>query len=397
MKEQDFQLLKLIMAIGNLDNNNERCIYYILNRNRLIDYNMIYVDLENGQDRTQYLNKFVEMNYDFNSLFYSNKLMVMNYDVVCNDFLYKPSNMPYQICVSFDLNIVSMLKGYNGKTEFKDEVLNKVIKICKEKKCAFDIMGYVIENFLKNKENLGLDDFAIKDIRNFEEMFPYQKSKYSLEFVDIETRMNQLLEMYNSDEFKEMCIYLYKEIYQLEYTYLLAIVHIFFKYRKLSSKHKLDKFIEFCVLEIKALHPCASNLAKLFYDDPNLKFFKRIQKNNKNIVATIENMAWDLFHLRFLEFAVETSHENKKIVLVPIFITKDNGLNEIRKAYQLKCLFQNIKTGKVIRSYYMNVITEDYVKKYSDDQSIKKRIEEQHDFNALSKKIEKMILDDIND
>lgn len=108
-------------------------------------------------------------------------------------------------------------------------------------------------------------------------------------------------------------------------------------------------------------------------------------------------MAWDLFHLRFLEFAVETSHENKKIVLVPIFITKDNGLNEIRKAYQLKCLFQNIKTGKVIRSYYMNVITEDYVKKYSDDQSIKKRIEEQHDFNALSKKIEKMILDDIND
>lgn len=396
MKEQDFQLLKLITAIGNLDNNNERRKYYILNYNHLIDYNMIYVDLENGQDKTRYIKNLVDLDYDFNSLFYSNKLMVMNYCIICNDFLNKPSNIFHQICVEFDLNIVSLLKDYNGKAECKDEVLSKVIKICKENNCTFDIMGYVIENYLKNEEKLGLDDFTIKDIRNFEEMFPYKKSRYSQESVDIETRMNQLLKMYNSDEFKQMCTYLYKEIYQLEYTYLLAIVHIFFKYSKLSSTHKLDKFIEFCVLEIKAIHPCASNLAKLFYDDPNLKFFKKIQKNNKNIVATIENMAWDLFHLRFLEFIVETSHKNKEIVMVPIFITKDKGLNEIRKAYQLKCLFQNIKTGEVFRSYYMNVITENYVKKYFDDKSVKNRIEEKHDFDSLSIKIEKMIINDIN-
>lgn len=323
MKDQDFQLIKLITAIGNLDDNDERRKYYALNWRHLIDYNMVYVDLKDGSDKTAYLNDIVEMDYDFNSIFYSNKLLVMNYKVLCNDYLYAPSYLMNQVCISFDLNIVSLLKQYKENSNCEDEVLSKVIKICKDKSCAFDIMGFAIENYLKDKSNWGLDDFAINDIRNFEEMFPYKKSKYSLETVDIDTRMDQLLTMYRSDGFREMCGYLYKEIYQLEYTYLLAIVHIFFKYNKLSSKHKFDKFMEFCVDDIKALHPCACNLAKLFYEKPDLKFFRKIQKNNKNIITTIENMAWDLFHLRFLEFAIETSHDNKEIVLIPIFITKD--------------------------------------------------------------------------
>lgn len=397
MRDQDFRLLELIASINNLDNNYERRKYYILNRQHLTDYNMVYVDLENGNDHASHLNDFVEMDYDFNSLFYSNRIMVMNQEVLFNDSYYHPSYIIYQVCISLDLNIVSLLKEYKDVEKCEDEVLSKVIQICKEKCCAFDIMPYVIENFLKNPKKQGLDDLSIADIRKFEEMFPYKDSRLSFRTVDINTRMNQLLTMYRSDWFKEMCVTLYNDIYQLEYIYLLAIIHIFFKYNKLSGVNKFDKFMEFCANEIRAFHPCACNLAKLFYENQNLRFFKKIQKSNKNIIASIENMAWDLFHLRFMEKSVELSHPNKEIVMVPIFITKDKGLNEIRKAYQLKCLFQNLKTGEVIASYYMNSITEKYIKKYFNRNSIRERMESVHDFNKLSIKLEQMIIEDISD
>ena len=99
MRDQDFRLLELIASINNLDDNYERRKYYILNRQRLSDYNMIYVDLENGNNHASRLSDMVEMDYDFNSLFYSNRIMVMNQEVILNNFYYQPSYIKYQVCI----------------------------------------------------------------------------------------------------------------------------------------------------------------------------------------------------------------------------------------------------------------------------------------------------------
>ena len=149
MRDQDFRLLELIASINNLDDNYERRKYYILNRQHLTDYNMVYVDLENGNDHASHLNDFVEMDYDFNSLFYSNRIMVMNQEVLFNDSYYQPSYIIYQVCISLDLNIVSLLKEYKDVEKCEDEVLSKVIQICKEKCCAFDIMYVMRYKFKK--------------------------------------------------------------------------------------------------------------------------------------------------------------------------------------------------------------------------------------------------------
>lgn len=298
-------------------------------------------------------------------------------------------NTKNQVCITFDLNIISQLK-YCKEDNLQDVELHKIISLCKSGGCAFDAMNFVIENFMKGKNNIGLDSFAIEDIRTFETMFPYKRFSYD-RGMNIETRMKMLLEMYNSEQFKQTVQYFYETIYLLELTYLLAIIHIHFKYVKLSPKHKFEKFLEYCNDEIQAFHPCANNLAKLFYNKPELRFFKKIQKNNKQILETIENMAWDLFHLRFLEKSVQFSHEDTDIIMIPMFISKDKGLNEIRKAYQLKCLFKNLKTGECLCFYELNSIDKEYENKYFNETAIRDRMNSTHDFKDVIAKLTNLI------
>lgn len=394
MTDENFNLLALISAIGNLEDNNLRIYYYELNKNILQDYSMIFVDDLFGNDKTSFLTKIVDFDYDFNSLFSSNKLLCLNKEVLANKDKLKDTLILHQVCVQFDLNIISQLK-YTNNANFSDNDLIKIINLCRSKACAFDNANFVLENYLKDINNLGLDSFALEDIKAFETLFPHKRFSYD-RGVPINERMKELERYYNSQEFKKIALYLYDDIYITELTYLLAIIHIHFKYFKLSPKHKFENFLDFCNTELKAFHPCAENLAFLFYENPNLKFFKKIQKNNKNIIQTIENMSWDLFHLRFLEKSEEFSHFDTKIIMIPIFISKDKGLNEIRKAYQIKCLFKNLKTGECLPYYSMNTITPSLHDKYFSREQIKKRVNEPHNFKKNINTLKKLILDDIN-
>lgn len=390
----DFQLLKLISAIGNLDDNDERIKYYELNYGRLKDYSMIFVDDVYGIDKTAYLNKVIEFDYDYNSLFVSNKLLCLNRTVLDNKLKGYNTITKNKVCISFDLNIISQMK-YCIDDGTSDAELNKIIKLCKSGLCEFDSFNFVLENYMKNKDSIGLDEHAIEDIRAFETVFPYKRFSYD-RGMPINERMKMLSDIYKNPKFKESMQVIYESIYRIELIYLLAMIHIYFKYQKLSSEHKFEKFLAFCDDIIKAFHPCANNLAKLFYDNPNLRFFKRIQKNNKQIIETIENMAWDLFHLRFLEKLAEISHNDSDVIIIPIFISKDKGLNEIRKAYQVKCLFKNNVTRKCHCFYYMNSIASKYQMKYFNEEAVNRRANSEHTLGEIIDQLKSMVLQDIN-
>lgn len=392
--DENFEIRKLIAAISSQENNDEKTKYFSYNSYWLNDFSMIYVDMQNGTDNTVYLNKFANLNYELNSLYSSNKLLCFNNQVLANCLLYQPTIIKYQVCISFDLNIVSQLRYLNNKIN-SDEVLKNVEDICKSQECSFDIMPYIIENYCKDINNLGINKETFEDIKNFETMFPFKNYKEETNPISLEERIKKLTSFYQSKKFKTTSLYLYKEIYEVEYTYLLAIVFIYLKYIKLSSNHKLEKFYEFCNNYIKAFHPCSCNLAKLFYENNALKFFRHIQKNNKNIIQDIKNMAWDLFHLRFMEKSLGFSHTDPEIIMIPIFISKDKGLNEIRKAYQVNCVFKNLKTRQCFFNYAINPITKNTEKYFTNIDLMRKRMETDHNFKKLSNNIEGMILSEI--
>lgn len=381
----DNDLLGLIAHIGNLDDNNERIRLYEEYRGFLIDYSMYFVDEIFGVDKANFLNRFASLNYDANSLFYNNKLLCVNDDVLTMRDKRKNYISKFQPYISFDLNIISQLKYL--KTNEQDFALKETIKLCKSTVCVFDCINFGIENFMKDPDNLGLDEYAIEDMRNFESMFPYVDCDTG-KIVPIDKRMASLINMYKDPNYINVIKSLYEKYYLVELIYLMSMIYIHFKHYKLSSKNKFEKFLEFCDKDIMLFHPCAINLAKMFYENLELRFFKKIQKNNKNLIGDIKNMAWDLFHLRFMEESIQSAHKDKSILQIPIFISKDKGLNGIRNAYQIKCLFKNNTTGQCQFFYKMNSLTQEQIFKFFNVESVNRRMSASHDMEATIKGLE---------
>lgn len=385
MKNKEFNVLALISALGNLDDNKERSMYFNLYYDYLKDYIMIFTDDRSGFDYTANLNKITDLDYNINSLFASNKLSIENGKTYKTKKGVVDATVKY-VLINFDLNIISQFK-YVIENKKQDTELSELIKLCKSGTCTFDATNFIFENFMKNEEKK-LDNESINDLKVFEILFPYVDPGTN-KTIDIEQRMSLLLNEINTDGFKKLTQNLYNEIYLRELVYILAIVYVYFKYNKLSPKHKLDKFCEFCSRDIKAFHPSACNLAKLFYNNPDLKFFRKIQKNNKQIIKSIENMAWDLFHLDFLEKTIR--YNNNDSIVIPIFISKDKGLNEIRKAFQLKCLFKNKINGTCIGFNQMTILNEEYEKKYFNTKAVKKRLKSKINIVKIVNKLKSMI------
>ncbi|MCL2061414.1 MAG: hypothetical protein FWH03_02175 [Firmicutes bacterium] len=375
----------LISAIGNLDDNNERIEYYELNQKHLIDYNMIFVDTIFGLDKTEYLNEIANLNYDVNSLYYSNKLLCINETVLRDKNRGRSTYLKNQVCVSFDVQIVSQLKRYTDN-HFQDPDLTKIIKLCKSGRCTFDIMPFIIENSFKREDGINFTAQDLEDIRAFETLFP----NYDNTSSNIDEYMESFLAFQQRHESRQLMEYFYT-IYKAELLYLLAIIYIHFKFTTLSPQNKFEKFLEFCNNEIFAFNISASNLAKLFYENTSLRFFKKIQKNNKTIIKDIKNMAWDIFHLKNLEMSAGISECGPDVILIPILISRDKGLNEIRSAFQVKCLFHNMRTRRTTCAYYSNAMNYGHSLKYFNEKSVKHRANIEVNLDVMIEKLKESV------
>ena len=101
MESKYFDETILLSSIANLDDNDERVKYFLLNLEFLSECQMIFVDEEHGTNKTGYLNGVVDLGYEVNSLFYSNKLYCVSASVLGNAFFGSHR----------DLSIISLTKN----------------------------------------------------------------------------------------------------------------------------------------------------------------------------------------------------------------------------------------------------------------------------------------------
>ena len=187
--------IRLISYIGSLDDNNDRIKYFCANMDMLLDYNMIFVDLECGHDKTEFAKGIAEMDFDVNSLYCSSNLLCFNEKVVENQIFGRATALKNQIYFSLDINIVSRLKNYiNGINDDAD--ISNVIKFCSSGKCSFDIMSFIIENLFKNKYKHKFTSEDIADIRAFETLFQYNDYLHDDVEVSIDRRVSDIVTYY---------------------------------------------------------------------------------------------------------------------------------------------------------------------------------------------------------
>lgn len=137
------------------------------------------------------------------------------------------------------------------------------------------------------------------------------------------------------------------------------------------------------------------NLAYDYFNNNNLKFFNNIQKNNtdKDIIKYIKNMTWDLTHLNSISYNFCIKQNNKNQAILPVFISVDRGLLNIKKYFEIDMVVIDEKNFAIQRYYVNNKLIElKNGKVFFEKDFTLKRAEcrLQYDSNYLSKLINEM-------
>lgn len=188
----------------------------------------------------------------------------------------------------------------------------------------------------------------------------------------------------------------------LYYLELLVMADFNLNHKNLSVFQKELSFVKYFHEQIGILSDREINLAKLFFTyGTNIKFFGKIQKGRKDIVKSLKNMAWDIFHLHNTFNNLAFMPENADFI-IPFFITYDQRLKDIAPIYKLKSA-AFIKNGYKKHLYFLTDLMDPTIKQdYFNANAVlyrKKRLKDATEKSIINKlqieieKYEKLLSD----
>lgn len=280
---------------------------------------------------------------------YENDFAVIN--VGCTDRIYGVNRQIYEemiktgrsdynidVCVELDTQAVSYLKNIfveygqiSDYTKMKD-----LIEYLSISQVDYSCLPYLVENAAKKDV---IDKYeCYKNIRSYMLFKSFNYRKFLQNGICEHDKPDAVIQidadiMYK-DMFSENFLKFYGDFLKNQnyiYVLLLKAIYIEFKHSKKSAENKMMKLFDFVNEELGFI--AERELLVCYYyfkhDEKTKKFFKRVQRNNKDLLDTIYGMAWDFIHIRIIlqEFA------NRPIdgvrFAIHVLLTFDNGLKEI--------------------------------------------------------------------
>lgn len=316
--------------------------FVIIKQNKSKDINWAPIDL------FAILPSKSKPNYPIYSFFGDNKVNMISYRILLS---------PYNISInersiSFDTNIISYFKSITEKGKTAVD-FSPILEFLSAPKAQYDYSPFLMENYISGNYN---DEQLTKEIDNIEKdlsinrFYPYRPG-YA----------KQLVNMYKNPNFTKPLESIYKRLY----LYLLIIVWIKLKYPQYSAKKQFEKLCEIMTTE---LNDCPLPEMAMAYDyyhnsENTIDFFKKIQRNQKNLTKSIKNMSWDLFHITIaIKSCIVKQPESN--VLIPYFATYDKGLAKILSYYELEALAICYRTQEYFPYYSIKNIPLELRKKY---------------------------------
>ena len=150
------------------------------------------------------------------------------------------------------------------------------------------------------------------------------------------------------------------------------------------------------------LDPAFANLAYAYWGKgEKIRFFGTIQRNRKDILKQIKNMAWDIYHLFNTSLSYQKENDLSRLYY-PVFYTNDNRLADIGEDLKLQGVaIDNVK-NQVFPHYTESVwkkiltIREQY--NYLGYDKLRKRNAKRKEVDtiALCKELERELLEVLN-
>lgn len=287
-------------------------------------------------------------------------------------------------CVSFDTQTVSYIERYykNGAAPY--EGFDEVIQLLKGRGFGVDHIPYTMENLMFNPDRRASVE---QTLFAYEMMCGQNAGKTRL----CRMRAKAVVSLYGKKNF-EMPFHA-KELYTTIYLALMKMSQIQLQYGKLAVDQKMNLFLEFMTSKICKMMMPEMNLAKLYFTKGGTcGFFGKIHVGNKDMLNQLKNMAWDLMHLRFVDYSSTMFNAKKGDALIPYFFTYDKRLQEIRSCYNLQTLAINMRNHAVIPIYAFNDGVLDLAKEHCTFDKRKERMNKTPDLDKLILECEQEVL-----
>lgn len=255
-----------------------------------------------------------------------------------------------QRCISFDTQTISYLdRYYKGQEREMPSNIKSVLELMKLRQIGVDNIPYLMENLLlsdKNEKNVKETLFS------FEALFyngkrPIRNKIYVMKTLRNFRRMRKNFEC--------------KRMYYLLYIILMKMSYIQLRYNKKTVEEKMDMMCRYMKEELRTILIAELILAKKYFEKgQKFNFFGKVQKGRTDLSEILKNMAWDLYHLRLLEYGCVKTTNVYADIFVPYFYTYDKRLLEARECYKLEALAIDKKT----RSHYPFYVYENEIMPY---------------------------------
>ena len=311
--------------------------------------------------------------YPIHSFFRENKVNFLSYRILLS---------PHNICVnerniSFDTNIISYFKTWIEKGKASVD-LSPILEFLSDPQTQYDYLPFIVENYLSGnytKEHLVIEiDQIEKDLSSYK-LYPY-RAEYAQQLVNAFVDLNMVKPI--------------EDTYNRIYLTMLVIIWVKLHY---SNNPAEEQFQKLCDIMTSEVHDFSSPEIAMAYDyyhnsENTVSFFRKIQKNQNNLIKSIKNMAWDLFHITITirQCLVKQTETN---LTIPYFATYDKGLSKILKYYEMEALAICYRTQECFPFYSIKNIPPEAKKKYFNRSIMPASI----DISMLIDKYERLIED----
>ncbi|MCK9544410.1 MAG: hypothetical protein M0R03_20520, partial [Novosphingobium sp.] len=349
-------------------------------------YQIIHVDEKNGKDNVKRMSDIlsIDRKYLF-SPFYSDKLFIINLRYILGDSIIR-----YFYDILLDTQIVSYIDRKDSETN--ELIKDIVMKIGKNRqvKSSASISLYMNENCLFSKK---LSERVLENIKSFFIYMYLGHSKYKwlakLRAKSAVKRIIKNQEIIFNHPFNERM----KKQYMLIYILLMKICII--SLDKKETRKKVTELMDFQSYHLKAIDIGLTEIAIAYFRlKQKLSFFGKIQKGRTDLIDTVKNMAWDLFHLRFQNLSTGLPHIKGADVTLSLMCSIDKRLLEIRKYMRLKMLAYDKRNFNIFPFYEKDelkkTLSKDEIIKYFSGDEHYRRLEEKAklDLDLLASEVE---------
>ena len=241
------------------------------------------------------------------------------------------------VCVELDTQAVSYLKNifeeYNKIPDY--DKIRKMIEYLQLPEVNYCCVPYLVENAAKKDDIKVIDCYKnIKSFMLFKSFdFSVFEEKGECAYVRQEEDIQIDVDGLYNDMLSEKFYQAYENLFRMQkalYVLLLKTVCIEFTNRK-SAKNKVMELFDFVNEQLGFIAERELEVCYYYFNhhEKTKKFFKKVQKNSKDLLHTINGMAWDLIHIRLIEQQFTLKPTDEVRFAIHVLLTYDDGLKEI--------------------------------------------------------------------